>query len=29
VVEVESAPGRGTMFRILMPTDYPEAGTTA
>lgn len=26
VVEVESAPGRGTMFRILVPNDYPEAG---
>jgi len=23
VVEVESAPGRGTMFRILVPNDYP------
>lgn len=26
VVEVESAAGRGTMFRILVPTDYPRDG---
>jgi signal transduction histidine kinase len=24
VVEVESEPGRGTMFRILLPADYPR-----
>lgn len=28
VVEVESVPGRGTMFRILVPRDYPETGAT-
>lgn len=26
VVEVETAPGRGTMFRILVPKDYAKAG---
>jgi len=28
-VEVESAPGRGTMFRILIPNDYPQADKAA